>query len=76
MISWGGFHLEHQHLVCGLFKQGFGQGDLDEVVALTSMVVSVIHWYNMLGMFLSSLCLFHMNLSLVDRSIFELILVE
>jgi hypothetical protein len=30
----------------------------------------------MLGLFLSSLYLFHMNLSLVDRSVFELISVE
>jgi hypothetical protein len=30
----------------------------------------------MFGLFLSNLCLFHMNLSAVNRSIFELISVE
>ena len=53
--------LEHQHSVGGLFKQGFGQRDVDEATALTSMVVSFLHFcsyeYNMLGLFLSIMCL-------------------
>jgi len=35
--------LEHQHSAGGLFKQGFGQRELDEASTLTSMVVSFLH---------------------------------
>jgi hypothetical protein len=65
--------------VCGLFKQGFGQGELDEAVALTSMTVSNTLFsliQSMLGLFLSNLYLFHISLSTVDGSMFELISVE
>jgi hypothetical protein len=33
--------LKHHHYVCGLFEQGSGQRELGEVVAPTSMVVSI-----------------------------------
>jgi hypothetical protein len=71
--------LEHHHSMCGLFNQGFGQGELDEVVALTSMVVGNILLsliQSMLGLFLSNLYLLHIRLSTLDGSMFELILVE
>jgi hypothetical protein len=71
--------LEHQHSVCGLFKQGFGQGELNEAVALTSMAISNILFsliQSMLGLFLSNLYLFHISLSTIDGSMFELISVE
>ena len=65
--------------MCGLFKQGFGQGELDEVVALTSMSISNTLFsliQSMLGLFLSNLYLFHIILSTIDGSMFELISVE
>jgi hypothetical protein len=33
--------LKHQHYVCGLFEKGSGQRELGEVVAPTSMSISI-----------------------------------
>ena len=33
--------LKHHHSLCGLFEKGFGQRELGEDVAPTSMVVSI-----------------------------------
>jgi hypothetical protein len=71
--------LEHHHSECGLFKQGFGQGELDEAAVLTSMAVSNILFsliQSMRGLFLSNLYVFCISLSTLDGSMFELISVE
>ena len=65
--------------MCGLFKKRFGQGELDEAAELTSMAISNTLFsliQSMLGLFLSNLYLFHISLSIVDGSMFELISVE
>jgi hypothetical protein len=71
--------VKHSHFDCGLFEQGAGQGKLEEVVATSSKVCKYLY------LVLINTCAWHvyfkvvyayMNLSIMDRSSFKLIIVE
>jgi hypothetical protein len=71
--------MKHSHFVCGSLEQGVGQGELGEAVASTSKVCK--YFYQVL----INTCVWpvsfmivyaYMNLSLMDRSSFRLIVVE
>jgi hypothetical protein len=71
--------LNHSHFDCGLFEQGAGQGELEEVVATSSKFCKYCY------LVLINTCAWHvsfkvvyayMNLSLIDRFGFKVIIVE
>jgi hypothetical protein len=71
--------MNHSHFDCGLFEQGDGQGELEEAVATSSKVCK--YFYKVLINTCAWPIYFkvvyaYLNLSLIDRSSFELIMVE
>jgi hypothetical protein len=71
--------VKHSHFYCGLFEKGAGQGELEEATTTSSKVCK--YYYR----FLINTCAWpvsfkvvyaYMNLSLIYRSSFELIIVE
>jgi hypothetical protein len=71
--------VRHNHFDCGLFEQWDGQGELEEAVATSSKVCKYCYrilintraWPVSLKVVYA-----YMNLSFIDRSSFELIMVE
>jgi hypothetical protein len=71
--------VKHSHFDCGLFEQGVGQGELEEAVATSSKVCKYCYrvLINTCAWPVSFKVVYaYMNLSLIDRSSFELIMVE
>jgi hypothetical protein len=71
--------VKHSHFVCGSFEQGVGQGELGEAVATSSKVYKYCYrvLINTCAWPVSFKVVYaYMNLSLIDRYSFELIMVE
>ena len=71
--------MKHSHFVCGSFEQGVGQGELGEAAATSSKVCKYCYrvLINTCAWPVSFKVVYaYMNLSLIDRSSFELIMVE
>ena len=71
--------MKHSHFVCGSFEKGVGQGELGEVVAYSSKVCKYYYqvFINTCVWRVSFKIVYaYMNLSLMNRSSFRLIIVE
>jgi len=71
--------VRHSHFDCGLLEQGTRQGELEEAVVTSSKVCKYCYraLINTCAWPVSFKVVYtYMNLSLIDRSSFELIMVE